>query len=407
MYYNEKHAKVVEQRGDNYQYIGSYKKGDILNNGNVAKEGYLRVKCPYCGTEYDVSRGGFGRGNKCNYCCNEYENSFAYHIEKELNLKLDDVWDFNKNTFNPYCIYKNSRRKVWIKCTEKDYHGSYEIQCYIFNEKRKCPYCNPFASHKVHPKDSFAQYHIDNTDKDFIEKYGSDNNTLNPWELSPCSHHKIFIKCQNKDYHEDYKVTCANFTKGRRCPYCTNHHGKVHPFDSFGSLFPEIAKLWDYKNNKKTPFEISPYSNYKFSFICPSCKKHFSRAVCDIIRHKNVSCGECATSQGERLVFSYLYNNKINFETQKTFKRLIGLGGGNLSYDFYLPKYNLLIEFQGEQHEHYVDMFHTTKNDFKKQQEHDKRKREYAKNHNIKLLEIWYWDYDNIEEILNKELDLH
>ena len=36
-----------------------------------------------------------------------------------------------------------------------------------------------------------------------------------------------------------------------------------------------------------------------------------------------------------------------------------------------------------------------------------KEKREYAKNHNIKLLEIWYWDYDNIEEILNKELDLH
>ena len=40
-------------------------------------------------------------------------------------------------------------------------------------------------------------------------------------------------------------------------------------------------------------------------------------------------------------------------------------------------------------------------------EEHAKRKREYAKNHNIKLLEIWYWDYDTIEEILNKELDLH
>ena len=40
-------------------------------------------------------------------------------------------------------------------------------------------------------------------------------------------------------------------------------------------------------------------------------------------------------------------------------------------------------------------------------EKHDKRKREYAKDHNIKLLEIWYWDYDNIEEILNKELDLH
>ena len=74
MYYNEKHAKVVEQRGDNYQYIGSYKKGDILNNGNVAKESYIRVKCPYCKIEYDVRKQGFKRGNKCDYCCNEYKN---------------------------------------------------------------------------------------------------------------------------------------------------------------------------------------------------------------------------------------------------------------------------------------------------------------------------------------------
>lgn len=31
-------------------------------------------------------------------------------------------------------------------------------------------------------------------------------------------------------------------------------------------------------------------------------------------------------------------------------------------------------------------------------------KRQYAKDHNIKLLEIWYWDFDNIENILEKEL---
>ena len=105
MYYNEKHAKVVEQRGDNYQYIGSYKRNEKLSNGNVAKESYMRVKCPYCGTEYDVSKRGFERGSKCDYCCNEYKNSFAYHIEIELNLKLDNVWDFKKNTFNPYYIY--------------------------------------------------------------------------------------------------------------------------------------------------------------------------------------------------------------------------------------------------------------------------------------------------------------
>ena len=37
------------------------------------------------------------------------------------------------------------------------------------------------------------------------------------------------------------------------------------------------------------------------------------------------------------------------------------------------------------------------------QQIHDDIKRSYAKNHNIKLLEIWYWDFDDIENILQKE----
>jgi hypothetical protein len=40
------------------------------------------------------------------------------------------------------------------------------------------------------------------------------------------------------------------------------------------------------------------------------------------------------------------------------------------------------------------------------QQKIDQIKREYCKNNNIKLLEIPYWDFDKIEEILNKELSL-
>lgn len=43
---------------------------------------------------------------------------------------------------------------------------------------------------------------------------------------------------------------------------------------------------------------------------------------------------------------------------------------------------------------------------FNRQQEHDKRKREYAKKNNIKLLEIWYWDFDNIEGMFKRELNL-
>jgi hypothetical protein len=92
-------------------------------------------------------------------------------------------------------------------------------------------------------------------------------------------------------------------------------------------------------------------------------------------------------------------------ESQKIFYGLIGIRGGSLSYDFYLPKYNLLIEYQGEFHDGIAgNGNYYMKQNLKRQQEHDKRKKEYALNNNIKLLEIWYWDFDRIEEILHKEL---
>ena len=62
----------------------------------------------------------------------------------------------------------------------------------------------------------------------------------------------------------------------------------------------------------------------------------------------------------------------------------------------------MLIECQGEFHD--GTAYHQTQEGYLIQQEHDKRKQEYAKIHKIKLLEIWYWDYENINEILIKEL---
>ena len=83
---------------------------------------------------------------------------------------------------------------------------------------------------------------------------------------------------------------------------------------------------------------------------------------------------------------------------------LLGLGNGLLSYDFYIPKLNLLIEYQGEMHERFVRGIHKSIKDFEKQQEHDRRKKVYAQNNNINLFEIWYYDFDNIEEILDTKL---
>lgn len=121
-----------------------------------------------------------------------------------------------------------------------------------------------------------------------------------------------------------------------------------------------------------------------------------------LVRHKTMSCG-CLSSFGEHNIKQYFINNKIKFESQKRFDDLLGLGNGLLSYDFYIPQYNLLIEAQGQQHIAPKKLF-GGEEQFQKQKEHDKRKREYAKKNGYRLLEIWYYDYNNVNTILDNYL---
>lgn len=406
MYFNDNHKKIVKDRG--YKYIGSYNRNEItLDNKNKNKKSvYIRVKCLYCGKEYDINIQSFKNGSKCINCCNKYEDSFAYYIQQELKEPLNKYWDWEKNELNPYLISKQTHKKVWIKCDKVGYHGSYEITCANFYNKNRCPYCNSFASHKVHPKDSFAQWGINTFGEDFLTKYWSPKNTLNPWKLAPQSNKKIWVLCQNKDYHNDnggYEISCDKFYFGRRCSYCRK--AKVHLKDSFGYLYPQRAKYWS-KSNNKSPFEVAPYSNKKFKFYCEDCGEEFETSPnISVLKNRSVKCKNCNSSKGEQRIKEWLIDNNINFEQQKTFEYLTGVGNGLLSYDFYLPKYNLLIEYQGIQHEKFVEEFHKFKRGFIIQKEHDKRKEKYAKDNNIELLKIWYYNYESIEEILLKVLD--
>lgn len=399
MYYNKNHEDIVEER--KYKYIGSYKTNEItIDDKNKNKrQNYIRVKCLYCGKEYDIRLSSVKEGRKCINCCNSYENSFAYYIQQELKEPLNKYWDWEKNELNPYLIYKGSRNKIWIKCDKVDYHESYEIACNNFYKGDRCPYCRKT---KVHPKDSFAQWGINTFGKDFLTKYWSPKNTLNPWKLAPQSNKKIWTLCQEKDYHNDdggYPTTCDHFYKGVRCGYCANR--KVHPKDSFGYLYPQRAKYWS-DNNDKSPFEVAPKSNDKYKFICQECGEEFETSPnTSVLKNRSVKCKNCNSSKGEQRIKEWLIDNNIKFEQQKTFKYLIGAGNGLLSYDFYLPQYNLLIEYQGKQHEKFVERFHKSEEDFIIQKEHDRRKKKYTKDNNIELLEIWYYDYENIEKVLD------
>ena len=73
-----------------------------------------------------------------------------------------------------------------------------------------------------------------------------------------------------------------------------------------------------------------------------------------------------------------------------------------LKYDFYLPKLNTVIEYDGEYH--YYRLTNTQK-EFENIIARDNIKNSYCRNNDIKLIRIPYWEFKNIEKILESELN--
>lgn len=94
-------------------------------------------------------------------------------------------------------------------------------------------------------------------------------------------------------------------------------------------------------------------------------------------------------------------NNNIKYIKQKTFKECKDIK--LLKFDFYLPEYNMCIEFDGIQHFKPIERFGGI-DGFKKTKQNDKTKNIYCDKNNIKLLRIKY--NENIfEKIISKLYD--
>lgn len=275
--------------------------------------------------------------------------------------------------------YETSKSKILCKCKIDGY--VWETIPNVLLRGHGCPKCS-----KCNRKST----------EDF--KIEMENKNPNIEIIGEYINSKEKIKCKCKICKEIWEVTPNHLLKGSGCPVCSQ---QIH------------------RNTKKTTlefitemYEVNP--NIK---ICGEYKTSHSKILCRCLRDgfewkakpmsllSGYGCPKCSFPKGELSIEKYLHKYDIKYEAQKKFDGLIGVLNGSLSYDFYIPSLNSLIEYNGKQHYVPIEWFGGTKK-FEQQQEHDKRKREYAKQNNIKLIEIPYWDFENIEEILSKELGL-
>lgn len=111
------------------------------------------------------------------------------------------------------------------------------------------------------------------------------------------------------------------------------------------------------------------------------------------------SCGCLTISKGELKIKQILQDLKISFEQQKTFSSCIFPDSKRKAYfDFFLPEYKIIIEYDGEQHYIAKDFF-GGEEVFQKQKNKDNFKDKWAEENGFILLRFRYTEYDN----LNKE----
>ena len=275
--------------------------------------------------------------------------------------------------------YKTSYIKIEIICNK---HGSF-LQLPVHHlHGFGCKEC---SGNKKQTIESFKEAGIRiHGNKYDYSKLGSYKDNKTNLEVI-CPQHKSFFISFN-----------SHISKRNGCPECS---GKC--IDTAG--FIKKAKIihGDLYN-----YDETNYINNRTSIII-ICKIHgkFLQRVGDHI--KGSGCPNCKLSKGENKIRQWLRKNNVEFTSQATFKNCTNPNTNRkLRFDFYILKYNILIEFDGRQHSELISTSNFHKESLKNIQFRDNIKNKYASDNNIKLIRINYTQLNQTENILEKELDI-
>lgn len=343
----------------------------------------VEIICPIHGSFWQTpnSHNSSRSPQNCPYCSKSKKSNTEEFIQKSKKIH-GDKYDYNES------IYVNCKDKIKIYCKEHNQYFYQNANNHLQGQGCPCGKIEKISkSNTKYNKNDFIQMAVKKHKNKFdysISEY-VDLKTL--IKIRCIKHNFIFE--QNPDSHLR-SVHC--------CPKCVLEDNKRTTKYTTKEFIKKSIKIHGEKYN----YDLVEYinSDIKVKIICPvhGIFEQLPRS------HVNVKCGcpHCKNSQGEKLVEKILIKNNIKFDRQKTFKECKKIR--MLPFDFYLPIHNILIEYSGFQHYEFFKFFHKTKKEFLKRIKRDQIKWQFAKDNNIKLLEIPYWE-KNVEKIILKAIN--
>jgi very-short-patch-repair endonuclease len=302
--------------------------------------------CDCCNHNFETTPKLIVKGHFCPYCanlklCNEinckicYEKTFATH-------PVSKYWS-SKNELLPHQIFKSCHTKYYFDC-DKCNHELYFVVSSIKKNKLNCKYCKgndlcedkncDFCFNKSFASSSFA-------------KFWSSKNTFTPRDITRYSRKKIIINCVFCNH--EFCTTAGHIKEdAKNCGYCASLkmcYGEkcIHCFNkSFASQ--KKSKYWS-KKNKEIPRNVFKSTDRKYIFDCNYCNEDFETSLAGVTRGS--WCPKCV-NKTEKKLKEWLYEN-YGIENVK-YQHIIMYGNDKYIYDFYIEKFNLIIELDGLQH---------------------------------------------------------
>lgn len=354
----------------------------------------INVQCDECKAHISTPYRNYNKivKQKGKYLCRKCNAPLTSNIRKENNRERQ-LYDFEDMVSKKGYIsiakiedYKDYNTKMPFICYK---HGIQKLSINQLRQGCSCPSCRT-SSNKLSIE----------TIKNRIYKKNKDI-LLNPDDYIDAKTSNLEIKCGSCGNKFITNYSSISNSHGY-CPDCA-----IKATTEKSTLKKNILIDNATRNGicyLKNPEDYINAITKNLIFICEECGNEYT---CDYSHYKNgqIRCKKCISkinSLGEYLIAQCLDKYNIQYIQQYRiqgckYKRV-------LPFDFYLPKYDLLIEFDGWQHYHI--MSNESIEQFKIRKKRDSIKDDFCKFNRIDLLRISYLDKDNIENILKERLNI-
>jgi len=381
----------------------------ILNNGgdirlNIGSQNTLTVEeykgvktsywflCNECKNEWfnkTLDAYWNGKAFKCKTC---YSKNNKNKNKMDYKIAVDKIFEMGSKIYTlsgeeiDECNWGRVIDKYTFECTECGKLFEKEYRGFL-----KSPMCNKCLGLERWNKDKMVGYvSMVGGDIDFINECVGKSKQLFTCISEGCENK--FKRSWNKFYYskQHYCLKCS-----RKMLSDMKSKTKECYLKELGDRNIKIKLIGDYINtNSPTQHE------------CPRCgNRDWFPTPSNVLSGKSNGCILCMVSKGEERVQSFLEQNNIGFIKEKTFENLLSPRGYNLRFDFFLQKEKVCIEYDGEQHYKVVKGFNTEES-LAYSMQNDDIKNNYCKTNGIKMIRIPHYDFDNIENILAKELEV-